>query len=192
MGHAGRRATEAPQHVAFDMASTTWHLRGPRLGRGPFHIEYGDDAVVKPEWGVKRICHHCGARFYDLHRTPILCPKCATPYDPEQLLKSRRSRSSAVSDAAQRAARKTAAGEAAAAAAASPAAAELDDTVADEAVDEDAAEFEAEDTDAEETEDAEVFEDDDDGDDVLLEDAAELGDDDGVDIDVDSDDDDSR
>ena len=58
--------------------------------------------------------------------------------------------------------------------------------------DEDAAEYEAEDTDAEETEDAEVFEDDDDGDDVLLEDAAELGDDDGVDIDVDSDDDDSR
>ena len=95
-------------------------------------------------------------------------------------------------DAAQRAARKTAAGEAAAAAAASPAAAELDDTVADEAADEDAAEYEAEDTDAEETEDAEVFEDDDDGDDVLLEDAAELGDDDGVDIDVDSDDDDSR
>ncbi|MCB9959975.1 MAG: TIGR02300 family protein [Rhodospirillaceae bacterium] len=147
--------------------------------------------MVKPEWGVKRICHHCGARFYDLHRTPILCPKCATPYDPEQLLKSRRSRSAAVSDAAQRVARKTAAGDAAVVAATPAVAAELDDAP-EEMADEDAVEFEAEEADGDDADDAEVFEDDDDGDDVLLEDAAELGDDDGVDIDVDSDEDDNR
>jgi uncharacterized protein (TIGR02300 family) len=32
--------------------------------------------VAKPEWGTKRDCTECGARFYDLTRTPIVCPKC--------------------------------------------------------------------------------------------------------------------
>jgi uncharacterized protein (TIGR02300 family) len=49
--------------------------------------------VAKPEWGAKRICHNCGARYYDLQRDPIICPKCGTEYDPEAFLKSRRSRS---------------------------------------------------------------------------------------------------
>jgi len=46
--------------------------------------------VAKPEWGAKRICPSCGARYYDLHRDPIICPKCGTQYDPEALLKTRR------------------------------------------------------------------------------------------------------
>ncbi|OWJ61359.1 TIGR02300 family protein [Inquilinus limosus] len=49
--------------------------------------------MAKPEWGAKRICHNCGARYYDLQRDPIICPKCGTEYDPEAFLKSRRSRS---------------------------------------------------------------------------------------------------
>lgn len=48
--------------------------------------------VAKVEWGTKRICHSCGARFYDLRRATIICPKCNTKYDPEAILKSRRSR----------------------------------------------------------------------------------------------------
>jgi len=48
--------------------------------------------MVKPEWGVKRICHSCGAPFYDLRRSPIVCPKCGAEYDPEAILKSRRTR----------------------------------------------------------------------------------------------------
>ncbi len=48
--------------------------------------------MAKPEWGVKRVCQSCAARFYDLNRSPITCPKCAAPFDPEALLKSRRSR----------------------------------------------------------------------------------------------------
>ncbi len=48
--------------------------------------------MVKPEWGVKRVCQSCAAKFYDLRRSPITCPKCAAPFDPEALLKSRRSR----------------------------------------------------------------------------------------------------
>jgi uncharacterized protein (TIGR02300 family) len=32
--------------------------------------------VTKPELGTKRLCAHCGARFYDLNQVPITCPKC--------------------------------------------------------------------------------------------------------------------
>ncbi len=48
--------------------------------------------MAKPEWGVKRVCQSCAAKFYDLNRSPITCPKCAATFDPEALLKSRRSR----------------------------------------------------------------------------------------------------
>jgi uncharacterized protein (TIGR02300 family) len=34
--------------------------------------------VAKPELGAKRLCSHCGAKFYDLNKDPIVCPKCAT------------------------------------------------------------------------------------------------------------------
>jgi uncharacterized protein (TIGR02300 family) len=54
--------------------------------------------MVKMEWGVKRICHNCGAPFYDLRRDPIVCPKCATEYDPEAILKSRRTRAPVVEE----------------------------------------------------------------------------------------------
>jgi len=46
--------------------------------------------VAKPEWGIKRICPSCGARYYDMRHDPIVCPKCKTVYDPEALLKTRR------------------------------------------------------------------------------------------------------
>ena len=32
--------------------------------------------MSKPEWGEKRECPECGARFYDLNRSQIVCPKC--------------------------------------------------------------------------------------------------------------------
>ncbi len=48
--------------------------------------------MAKLEWGVKRVCQSCAAKFYDLNRSPITCPKCAAPFDPDALLKSRRSR----------------------------------------------------------------------------------------------------
>src|ERR1700738_351474 len=51
-----------------------------------------EQMVAKPEWGSKRICPSCGARYYDLLREPVICPKCATPFDAEAFLKSRRSR----------------------------------------------------------------------------------------------------
>jgi uncharacterized protein (TIGR02300 family) len=32
--------------------------------------------VAKPELGTKRLCGSCGAKFYDLNKDPIVCPKC--------------------------------------------------------------------------------------------------------------------
>lgn len=40
--------------------------------------------MVKPELGTKRICVSCGARFYDLGKTPAVCPKCETEQPAEQ------------------------------------------------------------------------------------------------------------
>jgi uncharacterized protein (TIGR02300 family) len=37
--------------------------------------------MQKAEWGVKRTCLSCGARFYDLKRTPVVCPKCGEELD---------------------------------------------------------------------------------------------------------------
>lgn len=36
--------------------------------------------MPKAEWGVKRTCPNCEARFYDLQRQPILCPECGTTF----------------------------------------------------------------------------------------------------------------
>ena len=38
--------------------------------------------MAKPELGTKRLCAHCGAKFYDLSKDPIHCPKCGTVYEP--------------------------------------------------------------------------------------------------------------
>lgn len=50
--------------------------------------------MAKPEWGSKRICPHCAARYYDMKKNPPVCPTCGTVFDPETLNKSRRGRSS--------------------------------------------------------------------------------------------------
>jgi uncharacterized protein (TIGR02300 family) len=36
----------------------------------------GTRTVAKPELGTKRLCTNCGAKFYDLSKDPIVCPKC--------------------------------------------------------------------------------------------------------------------
>jgi len=36
------------------------------------------------ELGLKRTCVSCGARFYDLGKTPAVCPKCSTEQPAEQ------------------------------------------------------------------------------------------------------------
>ncbi len=32
--------------------------------------------VAKPDLGLKRDCPGCGARYFDLHKDPAICPKC--------------------------------------------------------------------------------------------------------------------
>ena len=48
--------------------------------------------MAKPEWGVKRVCQSCGARFYDLMRQPIVCPACGAVFDLDAAARPRRSR----------------------------------------------------------------------------------------------------
>ena len=106
--------------------------------------------LAKPEWGNKHICPSCGARYYDLQREPVVCPKCATPYDPEAFLRARRSRPAA------------------------PVERELEPVGADELDTETETEEEVE---AAEDEDAEVLEEAEEEDEELIEDASELGED---------------
>jgi uncharacterized protein (TIGR02300 family) len=39
-----------------------------------------DRTVAKPELGTKRLCASCSAKFYDLNKDPIHCPKCGAVY----------------------------------------------------------------------------------------------------------------
>jgi len=110
--------------------------------------------VAKPEWGTKRTCLSCGARFYDLQRSPIACPTCGTVFDLESAGRSRRTR------------------------AASRAAIPADDAVVvdPELLTAETDDAEVADDDAEE-DDAVVVADDTEEDEALIEDASELGED---------------
>ena len=46
--------------------------------------------MAKPEWGTKRFCQNCGARFYDMRRDQPTCPKCGTPFTPRAVVRPRR------------------------------------------------------------------------------------------------------
>ncbi len=56
----------------------------PRIAKGmtSFIALIEDSAsVAKPELGTKRLCAHCGARFYDLNHAPASCPKCGAVFE---------------------------------------------------------------------------------------------------------------
>src|SRR5215471_17149972 len=38
------------------------------------------EKLAKPELGSKRQCQNCGAKFFDLNKDPIVCPKCGTVF----------------------------------------------------------------------------------------------------------------
>ena len=50
--------------------------------------------MAKAKLGTKRTCTSCGLRYYDLNKIPIVCPSCKAEFDPESLLKTRKSRHS--------------------------------------------------------------------------------------------------
>ena len=46
--------------------------------------------MVKPEWGAKRTCPKCSARFFDLGKdNPVHCIECHNEWVPEPVLKSK-------------------------------------------------------------------------------------------------------
>ena len=46
--------------------------------------------MAKPEWGKKRICTYCNTKYYDLNKSPIICPSCGAEFNPNDYLKSKK------------------------------------------------------------------------------------------------------
>ncbi|WBU54627.1 TIGR02300 family protein [Paracoccus sp. SCSIO 75233] len=106
--------------------------------------------MPKEEWGTKRLCPHCGSRFYDLQNDPMTCPVCNTEFTLESLTSGRgRSLTS----------EKTASKD--------------DDDQSDDLIDDD-----LDDDDDSGSVDDDLLEDDDDDDDVSLDDIADVSGDD--------------
>lgn len=126
--------------------------------------------------GFKRICPACNTRYYDMAKMPPTCPNCATEYNPEALLKSRRNRPIEDEEELKIKPRKTAAANE-----------DGEEEVAEGEEEYEELDGEAELTPDEDTVDVEVDadEDDEDVDDDVLEDTSDLGDDDAlVDVEI--------
>lgn len=54
--------------------------------------------MTKLEWGTKRACQHCSARFYDMRHSPIVCPKCGETFEVQTLGRRTRTRAPVVDD----------------------------------------------------------------------------------------------
>lgn len=92
--------------------------------------------MVKASWGTKRTCQSCAARFYDLNKGPIKCPKCGREHDREDFVKVRRGRGASAAAAAATAAAAAAAAKAAAKKKSDEAALAGDEPEGDEAMEE--------------------------------------------------------
>ena len=55
----------------------------------PFQPSSKGSTVVKAELGTKRTCPSCAARFYDLLKEPIECPKCGATFIAPAILPSK-------------------------------------------------------------------------------------------------------
>lgn len=63
---------------------------GDHMGRVAIHAR--EDILASANRGLKRRCASCGTAFYDLNRTPVICPKCQSAYVAVQRLPVRASR----------------------------------------------------------------------------------------------------
>jgi uncharacterized protein (TIGR02300 family) len=68
----------------FDTRTRSWQLANPR----PAKMLRKDFRVVNSEWGTKHTCDKCAARFYDLNRAPVVCPKCGAHQVDKALAKA--------------------------------------------------------------------------------------------------------
>ena len=48
--------------------------------------------MAKLEWGRKRNCPSCNTKYYDLNKSPIICPSCGSEFNTDLLLRSRKGR----------------------------------------------------------------------------------------------------
>ena len=46
-------------------------------------IQFDRFHMAQPELGSNLVCVSCGARFYDLHKDPAVCPKCGADQPAE-------------------------------------------------------------------------------------------------------------
>lgn len=58
--------------------------------------------MTKLEWGTKRTCQSCSARFYDMRNTPIICPKCGETFEIQTLGRRTRARAAVVPDVVEK------------------------------------------------------------------------------------------
>src|SRR5947208_5020789 len=70
----GARRIDKCRAGAIDTGRTLRQVKHLILTSGPKELLI----VAKPELGTKRLCANCGAKFYDLNKDPITCPKCQT------------------------------------------------------------------------------------------------------------------
>jgi uncharacterized protein (TIGR02300 family) len=58
--------------------------RGAATNRTPPKISSSNHRektpLAKPDLGSKHQCQNCGAKFFDLNKDPIVCPKCGTVF----------------------------------------------------------------------------------------------------------------
>ncbi|CAN0540121.1 unnamed protein product, partial [Laminaria digitata] len=118
--------------------------------------------LAKPEWGLKRTCLGCSARFYDMQRDPIVCPNCGAEFDPLALVRPKRARAAAASQAKAKAAAAKPLDEVA----------ETDET--EEVVDDDALEIDDAAIDLDDDDEDDIIPDDDDDDAIADPDVSEV------------------
>jgi uncharacterized protein (TIGR02300 family) len=68
-----------------------WQLPSLDSATGRVSIS-GGRIVAKPEWGKKHTCPSCNTKFYDLRRSPIICPNCGAKVDPDAGTSGRKGR----------------------------------------------------------------------------------------------------
>lgn len=91
-GSAGFRGQRFASQLLFDRRPASWQWDAPQF---PLSNIQEITPVAAPDIGTKRICPSCAARFYDLSKKPIVCPKCAFSFTAEAIVKMRRTRSGA-------------------------------------------------------------------------------------------------
>ena len=61
-------------------------------------LNKGHSAVAKKKLGVKRVCPNCSAKFYDLNKAPVVCPKCEHSFESAKTAKPKREKAESLKE----------------------------------------------------------------------------------------------